>query len=131
MTSAQLHIGTDSKPIISGMPGAIADADAVMADIRKRVAQSLTEMVGEEDEALKDFLGQHPDWASVLDDSSVTTDGSSLEYRVLHPTAMDLEYGNPQENIVATGSLRSFAAQRSQVLGSTLVKKVLGWSHNG
>lgn len=122
MTSAQPYIRTGSRPSVSGNLSILSVLEETAEKYVDAMAGSLSEVVNEESEYLKDQLSRHPDWADKVDSASVSYNGGQLEYSVSHPDATDLEYGNPMKKVVATGILRSVAKGREYDVNESLMR---------
>lgn len=120
MTSAQLHTSTGSKPIVSGEFSLLSILEETVDVYEDVLAKSLSTVASEESTILKERLANHPDWADKVDSANVSVKDGFLEYTVDHPDAQKLEYGNPMENVVATGMLRSIAKSREYDVNSAL-----------
>lgn len=125
MTSAQPHTSKDSKPAISGNFSLFGQLTEFTQTYGDRASKSLEAVIEDERKALKDTLSQHPDWSDLADKSDVQVNDGDLEYIVDDPYAMDLEYGNPQKNIVATGLLRATAVSRATEVTSGLSRRIM------
>lgn len=124
MTSAQLHTSMGSAPLLSGTPVVLSEVDEMLSDIKLHIANALVELAGDEKTNLMKILNQHPDWAEFVNDVSVSVSDKGLAYLIHGDDANDLEYGNPQKDIAATGMVRGFAKRRSYELGHSLVNKI-------
>jgi hypothetical protein len=125
MTSTQLHTNTGSKPIISGTLSVVHGLEDVVSNAQRYIAEAIVEAIEEEHLNLKETLERHPDWADLVDDSEVSFSDEGVNYSVNADGAMDLEYGNPQRNIIATGALRSIAKRRSYTVSRSITEKFL------
>lgn len=118
MTSAQLHTSTDSNSIIRGeFPTAWFFEDLLEA-YPKAVIASVKELLANEKEHLSSTMSNHPDWSHLADEAKVGLVDGQIEYSVNNPTneVNMLEYGDPTQQVVATGLLRSTAFKRTQDL---------------
>lgn len=124
MIPAQLHASSGSGAVISGEFYALSLLKDIVDEYPAALEKAMIDLVEEEKGALTDRMGNHPDWGYLEDKAyvSVTTEG--LEYGVADEIASDLEYGNPQKKIVASGLLRSTAKRRSFDLGKSLMDKI-------
>jgi hypothetical protein len=76
------------------------------------IVQAITAVEKEEKTFLEDRLNRHPDWAAIKPNANVRYGQEGMVYQVPGAQAHQLEYGNPEESIVATGLVRSTAKRR-------------------
>ena len=126
MTSAQVHTTVGSKGNISETFDFILEFEKFFDTIEDRTQDAVSSTISEETQVLRDTLGNHPDWSPMKDSAEVRLEDGMLAYRVEDPRAMDIEYGNPQKKIVATGLLRSTAVSRSQDVTESIMNKIIG-----
>lgn len=124
MTSAQLHTSTNSKPIVSGEFALFSELENKINKYDKALESALEETINSEKTHLTDTLANHPDWADKSGNAKVSFTPEGINYSVDHEDALDLEYGNPMRNVVATGVLRSTAKRRSYDVTKELMGRV-------
>lgn len=122
MTSAQSHTTAGSRPLVSGQLAIFSILEESVNNYETALTDAVSDVVGEESEALKDQLSRHPDWSDKVDDANVSYNNGHLEYSVDHPDAVDLEYGNPMRKVTATGVLRSIAKRREYDVNQSLMR---------
>ena len=122
MTSAQLHTPMDSKSIIHGEFPVVWFFEDLLNDYPKAVVASVKELLENEQSHLSDTMSNHPDWAHLASDAKVDLVDGHIEYGVNKPAneISVLEYGDPSQQVVATGLLRSTAFKRSNELRKEL-----------
>jgi hypothetical protein len=126
MTSAQLHTSTNSNSIIRGeFPTAWFFEDLLEA-YPKAVIASVKELIDNEQSHLSNTMSNHPDWAHLSDEAKVGLVDGHVEYSVNNPTneVSVLEYGDPTQQIFATGLLRSTAFKRGQDIKKELTSLI-------
>lgn len=124
MTSAQMHTSTGSKSIVSGEFALLSVLETSLNNYDKALDSALEETLSVEKTHLTDTLSNHPDWADKAGNAKVSFTPEGINYSVDHEDAMDLEYGNPARNVVATGVLRSTAKRRSYDVTKELMGRV-------
>jgi hypothetical protein len=124
MTSAQLHTNTNSKPIVSGEFALFSGLEQQIKDYDEALNRALEETLDAEKTHLTNTLSNHPDWADKSGNAKVSFTPEGVNYSVDHEDALDLEYGNPMRNVVATGVLRSTAKRRSYDVTKELMGRV-------
>lgn len=122
MTSAQLHTTTGSKEVISGNLSILSIIEESVDYYEDALSESLYSVIDEESSILKEQLSSHPDWSDKVDSANVSVKDGHMEYSVDHPDAMDLEYGNPMKQVIATGILRSVAKSREYDVNESLMR---------
>lgn len=124
MVPAQLHASSGSGEIISGEFYALSLLQDIVDEYPKALNEALLELIQEETSHLVSRMDNHPDWGYVSDKAYVSLIEEGIEYGVADEIASDLEYGNPQKNVVASGLLRSTAKRRSYELGQKLAENI-------
>jgi len=131
MTSLQPHASTVSGPIIEGDFYLLGILEDSVVGYSAAVEVALSRLIDEESKALSSRLSAHPDWNHLSDKAEVNLTSTGLEYAVHDDVAADLEYGNPQTNITATGLVRSVAKRRSFDLTKRLMEHIARGLPNG
>lgn len=131
MTSLQSHASTGSSKTISGDFYLLSLLEDSISGYPDALEKALSDLLAEEKAELTDRMSAHPDWSHLSDKAEVSFEGNNVKYAVNDDVAVDLEYGNPQTSITATGLLRSTAKRRSFDLATRLMDKVSKGLPNG
>lgn len=124
MTSLQPHASTDSAQTISGDFYLLSLLNDSVQAYPEALDEAILSLLEEEKRELSGRMSAHPDWGYLSDKAEVSLTEDGIKYAVNDEIAVDLEYGNPQTNIVATGLLRSVAKRRSFGLVSRFMEKI-------
>ena len=98
-----------------------------IVNIEDVLEDSLNDVVTKLNDDFKDLLSSDQDWAKLVKYATVAMDGSSLNVKVDHPTAMILEYGTPSQPM--NSKIRPFTIEASKQVAEAVqaaTKKVFG-----
>lgn len=123
MPSTSTNTSKNSRSFLSDFFDNIAKNVARYEEI---VQDSLMAQSSIETVKLQETMSTHPDWSDKVDQASVSVSGRSLEYRVDHEDAVDLEYGNPMKNLATTGLIRSTAKKREYEASKAVANRMIG-----
>ena len=86
--------------------------ESAVSSLPQAIVQAVAAVEKEEKSFLEDRLNKHPDWAAIKPVVNVNYGEGGMVYQVPGAKAHQLEYGNPEDSIVATGLVRSTAKRR-------------------
>ncbi len=113
MTASSTYSSTGSNaPVPAEFGPFFAWVSQAVASLPNTILQAISQVEAQEKAALEDRLNRHPDWASIAPEVNVKYGDNGLTYSVSGAKAHQLEYGNPEDSIVATGLVRSTAKRR-------------------